>query len=94
MRSIFSTAWFPGALCSALLLHSGMSLAGKDLTLQDLPAAVRTTVERETKGGQITDIEQDDEKGQVIYEVEFTLEGKRYEIDVAADGKLLKRHLD
>jgi hypothetical protein len=76
------------------LLLPAMSSAGQDLTLEQLPEPVRATVDREAKGGQITDIEQDREGGQVIYEVEFTLEGKSYELDVAADGKLLERRLD
>ncbi len=76
------------------MLTAGASHAGEDLTLEQLPAAVRTTVERETTGGQITDIERDREAGKVIYEVEFTLNGKSYELDVAEDGALLERRLD
>jgi hypothetical protein len=48
----------------------------------------------EPKGAQITDIERDSEHGQTIYEVEFVLDGKEYELDIAADGQLLERRLD
>ncbi len=94
MRSVVVSAWLPGALFAALALSPALSRAGQDLTLEQLPAPVRATVERETKGGQITDIERDHEAGQIIYEVEFTLEGKSYELDIATDGKLLERRLD
>jgi len=79
---------------SAILLTTSLCLAGADVTLDQLPAPVRTTVERETKGGQITDIERDTEHGQSIFEVEFVLDGKEYELDIAADGQLLERRLD
>jgi uncharacterized membrane protein YkoI len=79
---------------AAILLTTSLSLAGQDITLDQLPAPVRATVERETKGGQIKDIERDLERGQTIYEVEFMLDGQEYELDVSADGQLLERRLD
>lgn len=82
------------AITSGSLLAAGPLLADDDLTLEQLPATVRATVERETKGGQVTDIERDREAGKVIYEVEFTLDGKSYELDIAEDGGLLERRLD
>jgi hypothetical protein len=78
----------------AILLTTSLCLAGPDVPIDQLPQPVRTTVERETQGGQITDIERDAEHGQTIYEVEFVLDGKEYELDIAADGKLLERRLD
>jgi hypothetical protein len=78
----------------ALLLTTGLCLAGQDLALDQLPAPVRATVDRETQGGKITDIERDQEHGQTIYEVEFSLDGKEYELDISTDGRLLERRLD
>lgn len=89
MRNLLSVVLFQ----SAFILPS-VSWAGKDVSLEKLPDAVRTTVERETKGGQIKDIEQDQEAGQLIYEVEFVLNGQEHELDIAADGTLLERRLD
>jgi hypothetical protein len=78
----------------AILLTTSLCFAGPDVPIDQLPQPVRATVERETQGGQITDIERDTEHGQTIYEVEFVLDGKEYELDIAADGKLLERRLD
>ena len=89
MRSILTIA-----VLQAALLVSALSYAGDDVTVEQLPPAVRATVDRETQGGQIKDIERDREGGQVVYEVEFTLDGKAYELDIAEDGKLLERRLD
>jgi hypothetical protein len=77
-----------------VLLGTSLCLAGQDVSLDQLPAPVRATVERETKGGQITDLERDQEHGQTIYEVEFALDGKQYELDISAEGQLLERRLD
>jgi uncharacterized membrane protein YkoI len=68
--------------------------AGSDMKLEELPASVQATVKREVKSGTITDVEKDTEHGAVIYEIEFDLNGKSWEIDVAPDGKLLQRHED
>jgi len=89
MRAVFSAVLFHVALLLPAVSH-----AGQDLRLDQLPEAVRATVDREVKGGQITDIEQDQEGGKLIFEVEFTFEGKEYELDVGADGALLERRLD
>jgi hypothetical protein len=69
--------------------------AGQDVTLESLPQPVRATVERETKGGSITEIELETKKGQAsYYEVEFSVGAVKYEVHVALDGRLLLRRLD
>ncbi len=89
MRSLLTIA-----MLQAALVVPALAYAGQDLTLDQLPPAVRATVERETKGGQVTDIELDTELGKKIYEVEFSVEGKEWELDIAEDGALLERRLD
>lgn len=89
MRSFIGALILPAALCCTTL-----ALAGQDVTLDQLPPAVRATLEKETKGGSIKDIEKDREGGKEIYEVEFTLDGHDWELDIAADGKLLEKRLD
>ena len=59
------------------------------VSLPDLPAPARVTIERLTAGGQIKKIEKAEEDGAVIYDVEATVEGKDVEYDVAVDGKIL-----
>ena len=83
-------AWIVGG-CLAL---SGTALADVELTLEELPEPVRQTVVREVKNGTITEIERDDDKSGTVYEVEFREDAVKYEIDVAPDGALLRRHRD
>jgi hypothetical protein len=85
-----------GLLALGLTVAPGVASADddRDMKLEELPAPVRSTVQREVKKGTITDIENDQENGNVVYEVEFIDAGKNWEIDIAPDGKLLKRHED
>jgi uncharacterized protein YpmB len=68
--------------------------AGEHATKEDLPPAVRQTIERETKGATVRDIERDREDGKPIYEVEYLKDGERWELDVSSTGEVLERHRD
>ncbi len=81
-------------IASFCLLLAGSAFADVNMTLEELPEAVRQTVVREVKGGTIHEIERDDHRGVIEYEIEFTVDAVKYEIDVAADGALLRRHRD
>lgn len=89
MRKLIGAALLP-----TLLFVAGVSLAGDHVAMEKVPAPVRATIQRETKGGQIKGIEKDLDEGVLVYEVEFTRDGKAFELVVAADGKLLDRHPD
>lgn len=84
----------PFAAAFVTLLTAPLAFADQNVTLADLPAPARQTVQREVGAGQITDIEREEEGGSVYYEVEFTAANRDYEIDVAPDGKLLRREND
>ena len=68
---------------SVCLLASPPVFADVEVTLEQLPEPVRKTVVREVKGGTM-----------IVYEVEFIDDAIKYEIDVAPDGTLLRRHRD
>ena len=95
-NALILSALSTGMLALGLTVAPGVANADDDETLKltELPAPVRATVQREVKQGTITDIEKDQENGNVVYEVEFTDAGKNWEIDIAPDGKLLQRHVD
>jgi hypothetical protein len=74
----------------AVLVIAGVS-SGKDVSLSELPEAVRVTIKRETKGFEIEDIDRDNDDGKVVYEVEAeSADGRRTEFVVAQDGSLIK----
>lgn len=61
------------------------------VTIDQVPAAVRTALEQEAFGGTIKEIEQGEEHGRVVYESEITKGGKTVEVKLSANGKVLKR---
>jgi len=63
------------------------------VTLAQLPSAVRATLKRESAGGTLGEITKETEEGKVIYEAEVTLDGEEYEVEIAGNGKLIKKAL-
>lgn len=78
----------------SLLAFSATALAGDELRFEELPAKVQATVKREVKDGRITDIEREVRRGGTLYEIEFIQDNREWEIDVAEDGRLLRRQED
>ena len=61
------------------------------VTLEQVPPAVKTSILKESAGGEITEIELKTKDGQTIYEAEVKLNGKEIDIRIAADGTVLGR---
>jgi uncharacterized membrane protein YkoI len=66
----------------------------QQVTLDQLPAAVRTTLESEAGSGSIGDIEKEVKDGKVIYEADVTKDGSKLEVKIAEDGTLIKSEVD
>ena len=64
---------------------------GEDVLMSELSPAVRATIERETKGFVLDEIDSDNDDGKLVYEVEAeSSDGRRTEFVVAQDGSLIK----
>ena len=61
------------------------------LTMTQVPAPVKATVDKESAGGKVDEIEKETEHGRTFYEAEIVKKGKTSYIHVAEDGKVLKR---
>jgi hypothetical protein len=72
-----------------VLVVVGVS-GGEDVSLSELPQAVRATIESETKGFEIDEIERDEDDGKIVYEVEVDGDSDM-KIKIAEDGTLLER---
>jgi uncharacterized membrane protein YkoI len=66
----------------------------EEVALEQVPAAVRATILKESAGGRITEIERETTNGKTVYEAEFVLNGDEIEIKVAPDGTLLGREVE
>jgi uncharacterized membrane protein YkoI len=62
--------------------------------LEDLPEAVRKTLKREAGDGKIKEIEKETDDGRTVYEAEVIIDGSKYEIEIAENGKLISKKLD
>ena len=64
----------------------------EEIKLGDRPAAIQETIKANAGGGQIIEVEKMTKKGgSVVYEAELKQTGgKKIEVKVAADGKLIK----
>jgi hypothetical protein len=74
---------------------STSSASGKqDVTMDQLPSAVRSAVQRETKNKTVQSITKStDAKGGAAYEVKYLDGNKETTIDLAASGKVTARHV-
>ena len=76
--------------CKASPQQAGASQTPpKAVSVSDLPAAARATVERLVANGTVKSLEQEGMGAKAVYDVEATVGGKAVEYDVAADGTVL-----
>jgi uncharacterized membrane protein YkoI len=87
-----------GLMGCASMEHHGEDKDNDDnevkITLDQAPAPVQATLQAQTSGGRITDLDKETDDGKTIYEADATIGDKAYEIKVAEDGTLLKKKID
>ena len=77
------------AIASILLAGLSFALAQK-VSLDQVPSAVKATIQKQLTGGQLVEIEEDDEEGDINFTVQFTNKtGTHRELTVSDDGALL-----
>ena len=79
-------------LSAALLAIAGLAGAAEDgslVLIDQIPAEVRTAIEREAQGVPVTAIERDVEDGRVVYEVKVKQSGLDRRFSIAEDGTVL-----
>jgi len=64
------------------------------VSLGDLPEAVRATLLKEANGAEVKEIEKEIEKGQEIYSAEVIIDGQEVEFEIATDGTLLGKEVE
>jgi uncharacterized membrane protein YkoI len=79
--------------------HCGMKDKEKEenevkVPFEQTPAAVQATLQKESDGAAIKDVDKETDDGKTIYEADAMIGGKNYEIKVAEDGTLVKKSLD
>jgi len=87
------------SLAGLLVFGLSIALAGKktekDVTIDQVPTAVKTTIEKEAGDNKIEEIEEVSKDGKVVYyEAEWKTGGKEIEIKVDPSGKLLSTEVE
>ena len=59
--------------------------------MEDLPAPVKQTVQRESQGKQISSIKKETEQGETRYDVKLMSNGKRETLQISDSGQVLQR---
>src|SRR5713226_5912294 len=72
-----------------LLLGATGDAAEKKVKMQDLPPAVRKTVQEESKGATLRGLGQEVENGKTLYEAELTVNGHNKDVSIDTDGKVV-----
>jgi len=91
--------WTAGLAVGALLMFttpawSGERKAETHLTMDQLPAAVKATIEKESAGAKVEEVEKETEHGKTFYEAEIVKRGRESFVHVSEDGKVLKRETE
>lgn len=65
---------------------------GKDgsVALDHLPEAVRAAITARLADGKVAEVELEDEKGKMVYSVEIARAADRLDLEIAADGTIIK----
>jgi uncharacterized membrane protein YkoI len=83
------------ALCLVALATTTLTEEGeKEISIAELPEAVKATILAEADGGTIEEIEMETENGETVYEAEVIIDGQEVDIEVAADGTLLEKETE
>jgi hypothetical protein len=61
------------------------------VTIDQVPAPVKATLQREAEDGKITEIERESGRGKTMYEARATIGNNTYEMKVAEDGTLIMK---
>ena len=62
----------------------------RSVPLSEVPTPALNSAKAAVKGIVLTEAEVEEEDGQLVYEIEGEVNGKKYEIEVTAEGKVLE----
>ena len=61
------------------------------MTLEQVPALVKVTLQKESAGGTIKELVKETEDGRLVYGADIAAGGEKFEVLVTPDGKVVKR---
>lgn len=94
MTIIGLVAGFGLALCIGAVATQQILDKDTEVSIDQLPDAVKATLETQANSGVINEIEIEKEDGQTVYEAEVLIDGAEVDILIAADGTLLGKETE
>jgi len=82
------------ALCIGAVATRQAMDAETEVSIEEVPAAVKATLLAEAKGGAIEEIEMENENDRTVYEADLVIDGQEFEVQVAPDGTLLGKETE
>ena len=70
---------------------TGRGERGEKVAIDQIPPAVKATIEQESEGGAVKDIEKLSQDGKTVYGADFVRNGNERESLIAEDGTVIKR---
>jgi uncharacterized membrane protein YkoI len=64
------------------------------VSIDQVPPAVKATIMNEAGKGTVKEIEQETKDGKTVYGADIIVDGKKFEIKVAADGKIIEKQAE
>lgn len=80
-------------------MHGGKDAEGEEknevkMSINDVPPAVRDSLNREAGGQMIKSVDREEQNGKTIYETDVMMNGKNWEIKVDENGKTISKKID
>lgn len=69
---------------------NGCALFSKEIKFEDIPPAAQATIQSHTSGGTIESITCEKEEGEHFYKVEYTKNGRAFEMEVDDKGNIME----
>jgi uncharacterized membrane protein YkoI len=87
----FTSCLLTAALAVFLSISAAPSYADDDVSLSEVPQSVRDSIENETKGFEIDQIERDKDDGRIVYKVEADNDTGQMRLSIDKNGTLLEK---
>ena len=69
---------------------NGCALFSKEIKFEDIPPAAQASIQSHTSGGTIESITCEKEEGEHFYKVEYTKNGRKFELEVDGKGNIME----
>ena len=90
IASFMAGAMMLGVLGTSPVLAAGGE-KGEKVSMDQVPAPVKATIEKEAKGAGVADVTKEKKNGKMYYEAHIKQKGLAHYVQVSPDGKVLKR---